>query len=364
MNKKLTTFCQKIMAAASVMVLTVLSSCSTGEQSKNSDRNAEPITVNVAIVFEDPKLPGTDTYMHDFFKWNNPRELAKAYADTLNSVTHGAVKYNVVEIQDDTTMFTRLIGDKDLLKYTQVIDYLKEPGWKTLRERNTKYDYKAMLQHYGYDKKVDSHEIDEVWVFSWPYSGMSESQFSGKDAFWLNSVPIENPTNTRLLPIMGLNYERDLNCAMESYGHRIESVIWHLYGRWDSKITDLNKKNTWELFITIDKDCPEKAQVGCIHFPPNGLKDYDFINKTKVLSWADEWYNYPNVDLNAEPKLMNCENWQNSHVGYMCWWFRHIPHFKGIDPKDQYLNNWWHYVVDWDEAKKLETKLRSEAKHN
>ena len=41
----------------------------------------------------------------------------------------------------------------------------------------------------------------------------------------------------------------------------------------------------------------------------------------------------------------------------MKWWLGHMPHFKGISPYDGKLNNWWHYVVDYNAAVALEKKL-------
>ena len=99
-----------------------------------------------------------------------------------------------------------------------------------------------------------------------------------------------------------------------------------------------------------------KLILGNIHFPPNGIKDYDWINKTKVTSYADAWKNYPYITENNS-RIVDCHEWKCSHLGYMTWWMRHIPHFKGINPEDGKLNNWWHYVVDYNAAVKKESKL-------
>ncbi|MBU2444388.1 MAG: T9SS type A sorting domain-containing protein [Bacteroidetes bacterium] len=42
------------------------------------------------------------------------------------------------------------------------------------------------------------------------------------------------------------------------------------------------------------------------------------------------------------------------HIGYMRWWFKHLPHYAGIT--DSILNNWWHYAIDYYEAVALAKK--------
>ncbi|MBN1351124.1 T9SS type A sorting domain-containing protein [candidate division KSB1 bacterium] len=39
----------------------------------------------------------------------------------------------------------------------------------------------------------------------------------------------------------------------------------------------------------------------------------------------------------------------------MRWWFRHLPRYTGIT--DGVLNNWWHYIVDYNGAVALAEQL-------
>jgi hypothetical protein len=161
--------------------------------------------------------------------------------------------------------------------------------------------------------------------------------------------------------VMGLNYERDLACALESYAHRFESTMMKVYGWWDYDNKETrNELTTWEVFaayaLKYDKFVPGMSHVGNVHFPPNGEKDYDWRNPNKVMSFADNWKNYPDVK-DENPREMDCSEWDCNHLGYMKWWFSHLPHFEGVSPKDGKLNNWWHYVVDYNDALKLEKSL-------
>lgn len=328
-------------------------------------KTAEQITVKVAVVMQDPKVPSMgNKRIHELFKtpgyefnWNNPWKLMEAYRDTLNSVSGGAIKYEIVKIYDDDQFFTRLKNEKKHLDLKGVVKLLSEPGWETLKKEGTTFDYNKFIEHYGFCEMRDKGVINEVWLWTFPYGGTWESTFAGKGAFWLNSNPVEGTSCNELLTIMGLNYEREMSLALESYGHRFESVMRKVYGRWDHQSENLNN---WELYTSYDKIAPGQAHVGNIHFPPNGLKDYDWKNLAKVKTAADRWFEYPELKA-KEPRMVNCEEWACSHLGYMCWWYSHTPHFEGINPKDGHLNNWWHYVVDYHAAMKKEEDLKKQS---
>lgn len=334
--------------------------------------NAKTITVKVAVVYENPVLLPQNKRFHELFitpgysfKWNNPIELSRNYEKALEEASGYTVDYQIVKEIDADRLFTFLKNDpqKKLLSVEDVAEYLKEDNWNTFKTSGTSYDYNAMVQHYGFDKMRDNGEIHEVWVWTFPYGGMWESHMMGKDAFWINSPPNENPSCTELLSIMGLNYERDLACALESYGHRFESTMMQVYGWWDyDNKTDLSQLSTWEKYsaygLRYEKFEKGKAQVGNVHFPPNGKQDYDFGNTTYVISYVDQWLNYPYL-RETDARKINREEWGapegSYHLGWMKYYLSHIPRYKGINPNDGKLNNWWHYVVDYNSAIKKQT---------
>lgn len=343
-------------------------------KSKQGEK-ADVIKVKVAVVYENPVYEdhGNKRLHECFFTpnlrgmiWNNPVELSKDYEKTLEEVSGNTVDYEVVKEIDADRFFTYFKNDPLQRPFTkeEVAFLLGEENWKTLKEIGTAYDYNAMVKYYGFDKMRDRGEINEVWVWSFPYGGMWESHMMGKDAFWINSPPNENPSCVELLSIMGLNYERDLACAMESYGHRFESTMMRVYGWWKyDKKENKSELTTWEKFTGYEKIYTKydegNSHVGNIHYPPNGETDYDWRNKKQVYSYADEWADYPNIK-EKKRRLMDCTEWGCSHVGYMKWWFSHTPHFKGLNPNDGKLNHWWYYVVDYNNAVKEEVRLKNE----
>ena len=329
--------------------------------------NAETITVKVAVVYENPVIQPQNKRIHELFitpgysfSWNDPVILSQNYEKALEEASGYTVDYQVVQEIDASQLFTYLKNDPKKRPFTveEATKYLSEENWNTFKTVGTSYDYNAMVKHYGFDRMRDNDEIDEVWVWTFPYCGMWESHMMGEGAFWINSEPNENPSCKKLLSIMGLNYERDLACALESYSHRFESTMMKVYGWWDyDNKPNTNDLTTWELFsaygLRYDKYEKHRSQVGNVHFPPNGLKDYDFGNETYIMSYVDDWLNYPYL-RRSNPKSVNRTEWGNPEGSYQLGWMKyylsHLPHFKGISPYDGKLNNWWHYVVDYNDA--------------
>lgn len=319
--------------------------------------------VKVIVVIQDPVVNGKR--IHEFFKtpgytfqWNDPWQLTKDYERTLEEISHGVIDYKVVDIIDTREYFTSLKKSGEKLTEKRVVELLQEPGWKTLKEEGTTFDYKAFAEHFGFDKMRGKGIMNEVWVWTFPLGGMWESNMMGKDAFWINSEPTLDVNCKEQLCVMGLNYERDLACAIESYGHRFESTMMKVYGWWDyDNKAKKSELTTWEKYAGYAKIYNKYNQgmshVGNIHFPPNGVKDYDWANQAKVSTYADNWASYPDVK-EENPRVIDCSEWDCKHLGYMKWWFMHIPHVAGINSADKKLNNWWRYVVDYNEAIRLE----------
>ena len=320
----------------------------------------KPMTVKVALVLQDPVLPSSNR-IHEEFDWRDPMQLSNRLVFHFKEATDSVVNFQFVEIIDANILFTRFYGN--FLGVTQYAELLKEPGWKTLRAAEDSgqiwFDYREMVKYYHFDEKRNNDSIDEVWVFAAPFLGMYESQLMGPKAFWWNSPPIKDGTAlNKLLSVMGLNYERGVDQAFHSFGHRMESAMVQAYYEatglnWNPKRTN---PTSWDLFTRIEKDVPGDAHVGNIHFPPNGTSDYNYGNTTLVTSYAENWYRYPLL-LDQSSKV-NVQTWiyqqseplteGNDHLGFLRWWYGHIPRYEGVS--DGVLNNWWHYTLDYEAA--------------
>jgi hypothetical protein len=321
---------------------------------------ARPITIKVALVLQDPVL-ALGKYMHQEFKWRDPRVLADEIVRHFRTSTDSVVNFQIVDRIEADRLFTKM--NDTLLTFERLAQLFREPKWRSLRAASDSgrisFDYRELVKYYHFDERRNNGEIDEVWVFSAPFLGMYESQLLGPHAFWWNSPPIKDGTALKkLLSVMGLNYERGVDLALHSFGHRIESAVIQAYEDaenrpWNDRSSD---PTSWDLFTRIEKDLPGQSHVGNIHFPPNGSHDYDYSNKAPVRSFAQNWFRYPY--LFGDSSDVNVTTWihpekdslaeTREHLGYLRWWFDHLPRYAGVT--GGVLNNWWYYALDYESA--------------
>jgi hypothetical protein len=132
---------------------------------------------------------------------------------------------------------------------------------------------------------------------------------------------------------------------IHSYSHRCESMLALQFGhgKWDKS---LRGQDPWNTFSSIEMDNPGRpSHVGNCHVPPNGQSGYDYNNKRSVLSYADNWYRYP--DLTGQPRMIGSDEWGHTQYGYQIWWLSHIPKAPGFTKWG--YNNWWVYIANVDE---------------
>jgi len=232
--------------------------------------------------------------------------------------------------------------------------------WSLRQPHNSQFDYNRFISDNNIVSRIQSGDIDEVWIYADPMAGMWESTMAGAGAYWVNSPPVSGVTSSEAFIIMGWNYERSDALALHSYGHRVESIMTHIYGSWPR-----DRSNNWGKFTLLDRDGPRLGGVGNIHFPVNGLVDYDYENSRYVESNADDWFNYPS--FTGAKRLVNVSDWSPTpdlsvpdaiQRDYLNWWFRHIPHYPGRGP-DRFLNDWWHYIIKMDQYKFGDQLLRN-----
>ncbi len=301
-------------------------------------------TVKVALVLQDP-VTDNGMKLHRRFGWANPLVLVENLITEFDNASEGVIHFDVVDTLNDPILFTRYYGD--LISLDSLVAYYSQPGWpklvNALQAGQLQFDYQEMINYYNLCTRRNQGEIDEVWVYAHPYAAMYESRLAGPNAFWYNSPPLTGTSCQKLMSMMGWNYERGVAEAMHSLGHRAESAMVQAYGRWNVHASD---PNNWEIFTRIDRDLPGEAHIGNIHYPPNGQSDYDYSNTSNVITYADNWKRYPY--LLDETRSINCQEWNCSHLGYMRWWFNHLPRYTGVT--DSVLNNWWMYIVDYEAA--------------
>lgn len=312
---------------------------------------ADTRDVNVALVIIDPASPVfAGSTFSDYHSWQDPAVLSQHLCDSLNAASGGVVHYVISQTHYTDSLYT-LFGNYPI-DVDSMAELFLEPGWTTLHYvaetlGQSEFLYNQLLADFDFCTLSDNGTIDEVWVYAMPFVGLYESRLTGNDAFFYNSPPLTGNTCTDHLPIMGFNYERGLGEAWHSYGHRVENAMSHLFGGWDNSIP----YSSFDLFTMLETHISDSGHVGNIHFPVNGTADYDYDNTNYVTTYAPNWFTYP--FLFQETESVNCSEWGCSQLGYMSWWHRHLPNKACLD-KNGFLNNWWAYIVDFNEGREVE----------
>lgn len=194
-------------------------------------------------------------------------------------------------------------------------------------------DYRAVLDRVGIADWI-GRGIREVWL--WGYHGgvvdLWESNMSGPHGDISNSDrdPDDLPVFDSTYTVYHYNYQRGASEAVEDHMHQIEAVLRHL-----------DPALFWERFVGR----PLEGRCGWAHYPPNGVRDYDWQNPESVWSDIEDW----RPDGVGERQLLNCERWQGDSLRWFVYWMQNLP---GADNRLSFrgrpLTNWWGFIGDLD----------------
>jgi hypothetical protein len=293
-----------------------------------------PVRPRVLLIIYNPRVPGEGgRKLHQVLNWNDPDLLTQQYIADLREISHGYANYEIVERIEVDDMPVKLDG----FQY-RADDFVAR--WRARGDfhQPDAVDYHHILDHFAIIDRVNSDQIDEVWLHGFPYAGFYESLMVGPGAFWCNSPPLPNSSHSRRrFVVMGFSYERGVGEMLENLGHRAESIMNHAYRRASGAA------NLWQRFSRYDQTHPGQAEVGTMHFAPNSVRDYDWGNTTFVPSRCHTWRNFP--DRQGEVRQVNCQEWGNGDIRqHHLWWFRLLPHAAGAT--NGISHNWWEYVID------------------
>ncbi len=316
----------------------------------------------VLVINIDPIVDAQGTRLTTRMGWNRVDDLIQGFIADIAEVSYGLVQYQYDPANRiDVDEFPQ---KNDGFQYTPS-SYLNMMVNEKTHHEPDGVDYQKIIDDYHLISKVMSNQVDEVWVFGAPYFGFYESNMVGKGAIWCNSSPCaDTDLCTRRFVIMGFNYQRGIGEMLHDIGHRMESImayVYHSFGTLQDAYNSVNPnvqppvsptrfmhpQNDFERFMLFEKIAPGRAEVGLIHTPPNGDKDYDWQNSSAVSSNCDDWLNYPTFQ--GTRRMVNCHDWECSPDGYAYtkWWLRHAPHVGGS--QNGVLNNWWKYTMQVDQ---------------
>jgi len=307
--------------------------------------NPEEMKIKLMVVINDPILENFGgVRLHNYYSsggWNDPSILTNLMINDLNVSSHGIAKYEIVEI---------IVRDEWLLhengqRYTdeQYINETNNGNWTM-----GCIDYNDFINRNGIEQKVNDGNVDEVWQWAGPGEGCWESAMAGNGAYWINGNPV-NGVNSKAFVIMGLNFERGMPEALESYGHRAESIIRRNYDGWHIFPGEGQVLHDWDAFTAQERWEPGLGGVGTAHDPFNAPFGIDYIRDSQVYAStnAADWFNFP--DMTGDRQTKNCLEWGCSSYEWFIYWYSHMPFMAGI--KDKALANWWRYIADVESYK-------------
>ena len=224
-------------------------------------------------------------------------------------------------------------------------------------------DYYTMMSDLNISDYVQTKGVKEVWI--WGYAGNFtgwESNMAGPSGDISNSNrdPNDLPVCQNTYTVFHYNYGRELGMAIEDQLHQIEHVLNYLDGR------DVTPPGQWETLLfwgrfvgrnNLNQILPPVSGCGWTHSPPNTEIDYDWYNKSEVLSDCECW----NPDRTGERELVSCKTWTGNDnctddgggLSFKIWWMQNIPgKNNNLSYQGKTLRNWWEFIGDFDNAVK------------
>lgn len=335
----------------SPLLFTLLLSCTFHVSSIAAEQGPvpAPVEVRVIVINIDPVLKSRGgVRLHEYMKWSDPWVLTQKMVDDARETSHGYVNYRVVDKveYDGFTVF------RNGFCYTEE-QFLHM--WEKDRDQANRgmTSFKWLFEKFDLTRRIKAKDVAEIWLWGAPYMQWDELHWKipgDKVPYQTENPwfyrPYDIPDIGRTIWVMGWNYERGEGEMLESYCHRIESVLSLTVGRgnWDPK---RYRDNIWNQFSRVDKDFPGEAEAGTVHYAPNSRSDYDWSNTNAVWTFADDWLEYPK--LPRKKKLLNAQTggWEGITRHHL-WWMTRLPHAAGVT--DGFYNNWWEYIVNYDDA--------------
>ena len=197
-----------------------------------------PQQVNVLVISFDPVLKTRQNLrLHDYLKWSDPWQLTDKMVEDARRCSNGYVDYRVVERID----FDGFSTFRDGFTYTEQA-YLEM--WEKDRDQANPgmTSFEWLFRQFDLAAKIQAMNLREIWLWGAPYMAWDEFHWKTPgdqlpyptDNPWFYR-PYDIPDVGRTIWIMGWNYERGEGEMLESYCHRIESVLALTVGRgaWD-----------------------------------------------------------------------------------------------------------------------------------
>lgn len=256
------------------------------------------------------------------------RHCAQTTQRVIEALTAGSAYHGYKDATARPSLHYRVV---DSLEWLEAL-----PTWRKPGHRVPMTDYNAILQRVNLQDWVMAQGVKEVWI--WGYHGgvidLWESNMASRWGDISNSDrdPHDLPVLAKSYTVYHYNYQRGPSEAVEDHMHQFEALFRH-------SDPDL----FWNKFVGK----PGEGRCGWAHYPPNGVRDYDWRNPTYVWTDIEDWQ----PDGSGQRLHLNCERWQGDSLQWFIYWMQNVPGaHNGLHERGRPLTNWWHLVGDWDAA--------------
>ena len=294
-----------------------------------------PVEKKVLVLDFNPLLESKGGKRLRTYKgWNDPVALEKQFISDIKSASHGFYNYKIVEHMSNIDAYPEKNNG-----FVFTDDSYLALGVNPDDNARAIINYTKLLTNYNVCNRVNTGEINELWIWGGPWFGYYEAVMAGSGAYSTNAPPITDSSCIKKLHILGFSYERGSSEMVEDFGHRTEGTMRNVF---------LSEKDTdWDRYTktrAIDSSAASSFPFGCgtIHNPFNSAGDYDWGNKSVVTTTCDGWASYPPAP--TVTKDISCSKWGCSGYGYIKMWLLNLPHHAGST--NGKWNNWWKYVAD------------------
>jgi hypothetical protein len=338
----------------------------------------------ILVITMNPYLEDKKMYAAEYIGYK--KDVTACVTDLVKDIeysSHGIVKCKIVKNErldefatykctvnlldntksnrlDDKTWMKIMTNENGNISWYGSWDRIKEYVDTTNYAYDYGFDYDYIINKFNLIERRNKKEFDQVWLVTISPVNTYGSLMVGRSSYFINSPSYIRECDN--FPIMNVSIERrDAN--LECFGNMTESILnkvfnsslYSGYPNANQSLLKYEDLNLWEKFTLNSSTFKDKLNfygVGNMHFPPNGLKDYDWSNENKVLStWKDWRDNYPVLTGQTTPT--NCNTWKVGNMdicrAHHRWWFSLLPHVKGVT-SDGFSNNWWDYIVTLDYA--------------
>lgn len=208
------------------------------------------------------------------------------------------------------------------------------PTWHKPGHRVPMTDYNALLHRVNIHEWVMAQGIKEVWI--WGYHGgvvdLWESNMASRWGDISNSDrdPNDLPILEKSYTVYHYNYQRGPSEAVEDHMHQFEAIFRHL-----------NPDLFWDKFVGR----PGEGRCGWAHYPPNGVRDYDWRNPNYIWTDLEDW----RPEGGGQKIHINSERWNGDSLQWFIYWMQNVPGaHNGLSYRGRPLTNWWNFVGNWD----------------